>query len=170
MLIKPLYLFCRASNSAANSLSMIDPYLIRIIRTISVGSNPTDLLIDENSIYVTNAGSNSISQINIHSLIMENEAGAGYGSHKLVRGLMDNLYISNRNSNDISVIPLSTNITIQRFEVESLPQDMAVDRERRKLYVANSGSNSVSVIDLVSSKLIINIPVGKRPYGLALVE
>ncbi len=157
-------------NSASNNLSVIDPFLIEVIRTIRVGSNPTDLLVDRDKILVANAGSSNIYQISIHSLIVEKETNTGYGSHKLARDLLENIYTSNLNSNDVSVIPLSTNIIIQRITVEELPQKMTVDRDRRKLYVANGGSNSVSAIDLIRKKLIDSIPVGTRPYGLALVE
>ncbi|MDY6967579.1 MAG: YncE family protein [Spirochaetota bacterium] len=157
-------------NSASNNLSVIDPSIFKVIKTVTLGSNPTDLLVDENRILIANAGSNRIYQINIHSLIVEKEMSAGLGSHRLISGLMDNIYSSNRNSNDISIIPSSTNIEIQRIAVHDIPQGMALDRERRKLYVANEGSNNVSVIDLIKEKMIVSIPVGNKPYGLALVK
>ncbi|MDY6933988.1 MAG: YncE family protein [Spirochaetota bacterium] len=158
------------ANSVSNNLSVIDTYYNEVVDTIGVGSNPTDLMIDQNKLFVANAGSSNIFQISVTSLRIEKETIASYGSHKLVMGLMGNIYISNMKSNDISIIPSSTNIIIQNIAVGDQPQKMIVDQKRRKLYVANGGSDTVSVIDLVISKLVVSIPVGKRPYGLALVE
>ncbi|MDY6845189.1 MAG: YncE family protein, partial [Thermodesulfobacteriota bacterium] len=135
-----------------------------------VGSNPTDVMIYDEHIFVANAGSNNIYQISIKSFGIEKEITAGFGSHRVALGLMNRIYVANRNSNDISIIPSSMSMAIQRIAVGDLPQEMVIDRERRKLYVANEGTNTVSVIDLVREKLIGSIPVGKQPYGLALIE
>jgi len=137
---------------------------------VGAGSNPTDLVIRQDKIFIVNSGSSTVCQINIRSYRIEKEIASGLDPFNLVGGLMNRIYVANRNSNDISVIPFSMNMAIQRIAVEDFPQGMAVDRERRKLYVANGGANTVSVIGLVREKLIGSIPVGKRPYGLALIE
>lgn len=157
-------------NSASNNLSVIDPFLEKVIYTVGVGSNPTDLIVARDKIYVVNAGAGTIYQINPRSFMVKKEITAGFEPHKLVGGLMDWIYVANRNSNDISFIPPSMNMATQRIAVKNLPQEMVVDRERRKLYVANGGSDTISIIDLVREKLIGSIPVGKNPYGLALIE
>jgi len=43
-----------------------------------------------------------------------------------------------------------------------------LDAEGKRAYTANVRSNDVSVIDLVSRKLIATVPVGRRPYAVAL--
>jgi len=40
--------------------------------------------------------------------------------------------------------------------------------EGRKLYVVNRGSDSVSVVDKTTSREEKVIPVGKKPYGIAM--
>lgn len=156
-------------NSTSNNFSVIDPWG-EIINNVGVGSNPTDIKFYRDKIFVVNAGSGIIYQINARSLRVEKEMTGGYGPHKLVGGFKNRIYVANRNSNDISVIPFSMNMAIKSIAVEDLPQGMAIDRERSKLYVANGGADTVSVIDLVREKLISGIPVGKRPYGVALIE
>lgn len=158
------------ANSSSNSISVGDPFIMEVLRTVRMGSKPTDLLILRDRLFIANEGANTVYQVSISSFRVEKEISAGYGSHKLAMGMSETLFSSNINSNDVSVIPVSTNIVIQRIAVENKPQEMIVDRNRRKLYVANSGSNTVSVIDLVRQKLILSIPVGTAPYGLALVE
>jgi len=50
------------------------------------------------------------------------------------------------------------------------PRALILDPEGRKIYVVNSGSNTVSVIDKTTKKEERTIPVGKRPYGIAILR
>ena len=43
-----------------------------------------------------------------------------------------------------------------------------VSPDGRRIYVANGHANSVSVIDAASETLTATIPVGKRPWGIAI--
>jgi YVTN family beta-propeller protein len=48
------------------------------------------------------------------------------------------------------------------------PRAFALDPEGRKIYVVNRGENSVMVIDKTTKQREIVIPVGEKPYGLAI--
>jgi YVTN family beta-propeller protein len=52
--------------------------------------------------------------------------------------------------------------------VGNSPRALISDPEGRKLYVVNRGSDTVSVIDKTTKREEQVIPVGKRPYGLAM--
>jgi YVTN family beta-propeller protein len=45
---------------------------------------------------------------------------------------------------------------------------MAITPDGSKLYVANGRSNSVSVIDTGTDKVLREIPVGERPWGVVI--
>jgi YVTN family beta-propeller protein len=48
------------------------------------------------------------------------------------------------------------------------PWNMAITPDGARLYVANGRSNSVSVIDTQSNRRVTDIPVGERPWGVAM--
>ena len=52
--------------------------------------------------------------------------------------------------------------------VGNSPRALISDPEGRKLYVVNRGSETISVIDKTTKREEQVIPVGKRPYGLAM--
>ena len=56
------------------------------------------------------------------------------------------------------------------MSVRDFPLNMGVDTLRRKLYVVNKLSDKVSVIGLASKRVKGAIEVGKKPYGIAVVE
>jgi len=58
---------------------------------------------------------------------------------------------------------------VGRVPVGSLPRSLMLDPEARKLYVVNRGSDSVSVIDKTTRKEEKVIPVGRKPYGIAMI-
>jgi YVTN family beta-propeller protein len=45
-----------------------------------------------------------------------------------------------------------------------------VSRDGTLVYTANGGSNDVSVIDARTLRVIATIPVGERPWGVALTR
>jgi YVTN family beta-propeller protein len=58
-------------------------------------------------------------------------------------------YVTNQNSNTISVLDTSDNALVHTIPVEAIPNGLAFSADRDALYVANLGLNSadVSVID-----------------------
>jgi YVTN family beta-propeller protein len=69
-----------------------------------------------------------------------------------------NAYITNANSNNVSVINTATNTVIATIPVGSGPLGVAVTPDRSKVYVANS-DNTVSVINTATNSVTIAIPV-----------
>jgi len=53
--------------------------------------------------------------------------------------------------------------------VGTAPRSLMLDPEARKLYIVNRGSHNVSVIDKTTRKEEKVIPVGKKPYGIAII-
>ncbi|MFL6391724.1 MAG: YncE family protein [Nitrososphaeraceae archaeon] len=68
-------------------------------------------------------------------------------------------YVTNTNSNTVSVIDGSTNTVIKEIHVGSHPRGIAFDSDNGNLYVANEGSYTVSVIDGSTNTVIDTIPV-----------
>ncbi len=84
------------------------------------------------------------------------------------------IYVSNEDSNNVSVINRQTGKIAATVMVGKKPRGMAtsVKGERLKVYVANSGSNSISVIDPTTNKIENEIPIrfGRQPEAIAVAE
>ena len=50
------------------------------------------------------------------------------------------------------------------------PFGVTIDDAGARAYTANVGSDDVSVIDLAARREIARVPVGKRPYAIALAQ
>ena len=84
------------------------------------------------------------------------------------QSLAQNAYITNYNSNNVSVIDTATSAVTATITVGSHPYGVAVTPDGSKIYVANVGSNSVSVIDTATNTVTATIAVGIGPLGVAV--
>ncbi len=95
-------------------------------------------------LYVANYGSNSVSVINTatsSSSVISNVPGANGVAFNPDLGYV---YVSNRDTNQVTLIRVSDNLIMGTIDVGSQPNGLAYHNGR--LYVANYGSDSISVI------------------------
>jgi YVTN family beta-propeller protein len=72
--------------------------------------------------------------------------------------------------NRVTVFDTALNVEIGGFSVGRSPNRIALDPDRDKLYVVNREGNSVTVVDRLSRRVEKTIPVGKRPYAIAIIR
>lgn len=81
------------------------------------------------------------------------------------------IYVTNEDSNNVSVINKQTGAVVATIMVGERPRGIAtvMKGERSRIYVANSGSDSISVIDPTTNMVENEIPIkfGKKPEGIA---
>lgn len=78
-------------------------------------------------------------------------------------------YITNTDSNTISVVDLQTTEEVKQVEIGDSPRGaMAIDKKRGLGYVSNCAGDTVSVIDLNSDKEYGRIRVGLAPRGVEI--
>ncbi|WP_440956043.1 PKD domain-containing protein [Methanosarcina sp. Mfa9] len=80
------------------------------------------------------------------------------------------LYITNSESNNVSVINTSTDNITATVPVGTCPWGVAVTPDGKKVYVVNHRSDNVSVIDTATNKVIATVPVGSYPWGVAISQ
>ncbi len=78
------------------------------------------------------------------------------------------VYITNRDSNTLSVIDTIKDIVTATVKVGSTPWGVAVNPEGTLVYVANRGNKSVSVIDTIKNTVTTSVPVENEPIGVAV--
>ncbi|MGB9941312.1 PKD domain-containing protein [Methanosarcina sp.] len=77
-------------------------------------------------------------------------------------------YITNEESNNISVIDTSTDKVTATISVGSNPMGAGINPDGTKVYVVNARSNDVSIIDTATNTVIATVPVGSSPQGVAV--
>lgn len=124
------------------------PCYPRLKGAIAVQDQPMGIaLVDyggQTYLYVANYGSNSVSVINTiggGSSVISNVPGA---NGVAFNPDLDYVYVSNRDTNKVTLIRVSDNLIMGTINVGSLPNGLAYYNGR--LYVANYGSDTISVI------------------------
>lgn len=77
-------------------------------------------------------------------------------------------YVSNLESDDVTVIDLSRNEVVATVPVGKAPRRIALSPDAKTLYAANEGSNTISIIATDSNKVKTSLAVGKAPNSLAV--
>ena len=72
-----------------------------------------------------------------------------------------NIYVTNSNSNTVSVIDSSTNTVVSTINVGNGPSGIAYNPQNHNIYVTNSNSNTVSVID--TPQILLYLQLGLEP-------
>ena len=77
-------------------------------------------------------------------------------------------YITNRSTNDVSIIDTASNTVSATIPVGSVPIGVAVDVTGSLVYVTNFSSNDVSVVETAGNSIVATIPVGANPEYVAI--
>lgn len=89
-----------------------------------------------------------------------------------VNATTNRIYVTNQNSNNVSVIDGNTNAVLATVPVGSGPVGVDVNPTINRVYVANfgTGANSVSVIDGATNAVIATLPVAAGPPALLAIN
>lgn len=157
--------------------------------TLNVQWSPIALTVDypRARVYIANYSYDNLSLIDIIKVIGGNKSGAVSEMSNVGTSLtgvladpdIDRLYFLKESSGEILMVrpfseassSLKTSIApvIGSISVGSQPRSFLMDSEGRKIYVVNRGADSVSVVDKTTKREEKVIPVGRRPYGIAMV-
>lgn len=156
--------------------------------TLGVQWSPIALFVDypRGKVYVANYAYDNLSLIDILQVIGGNKSGAVSEMSNVGASLngilsdpdIDRLYLLKESSGEILMVrpfseasgALKTSLApaIGSISVGSQPRSFLMDPEGRKIYVVNRGSDNVSVVDKTTKREERVIPVGRKPYGIAM--
>ena len=155
------------TNQEADKVDIIDLKNQKITSQILVGKKPAGIIVDpsNNTIYISNPGSNNVSQINLKTLdkkfLFAGKSPMGIQIDKTEKIL----FVSNWFENQISVVNTLTNEIISKIKVGKFPAGMYLT-DSNLLFVAIKGENKITVINSKSYEVVKKINVGKAPYGV----
>ncbi len=185
------YLNVYVANRNSNDVSVLRMDLrrdrIEEIGRIAVEWTPVSLAVDPRRglLYVANHGSDRLSVIDLLEVVEGDLAGAvttvgGVGMS--ITGIavdsgLDRVYLLRESPGEVMAIrppsggegSSSMPVTVGTITIGGAPRAVALDPEERKLYIVDRERASVHVVDKAAGKVERVVPVGRRPYGVALL-
>ncbi len=163
------------TNTRVGSASAIDlrSGSVRTIETpLDPGAHLREVVVDEeaNTIYMSSFGEDGAIWVidGATNEIVAVVRGVGDGSSGMALDRAANaLYVTNLNSNDISVLDLSSRQVVRRFSAGGdRPTNAAFDPATNRLFVANQNSADLTVLDVRTGELLKSIPTGAGALGV----
>lgn len=145
----------------------------RLLALLDVGKTPLHLALkpDGGEIFVSNFGSNSVSEIDdTTDEVSSTHLLGAQPAWSLVSPDNSLLYVSSFGGSSVAIYDIQHGAFLQTVQVGSQPEAMAFTPNARYLLVVDSGSADVAVIrrDPNSHLLLTMVPVGRQPRQMAV--
>ncbi len=163
------------ANQGSNTVTLIDTFSNRPVGTVQVDSGPVHISIDPNPnadrAFVASSTSAFMTVLSASSGQVLRRLSVGPG---VVASLPDEfsnrVFLVKASQNRVVLFDLALNVEIGGFQTGRHPHRIVRDHDRDKLYVVNREGDSVTVADRLSRRIEATIPVGKRPFAIAVVR
>ena len=163
------------ANQGSNTVTLIDTFSNRVVTATPVDPGPVHIAVDENTglgrAFVASPLSTFISVIDSSTGQVVRRLNVGPG---VVASLPDRtpnrLFLVKEQQNRVALFDMNLNVELGSVQMGGKPFRIALDPTRDKLYVVNREGGSVTMLDRVSRRVERTIPVGKRPYGVAILR
>jgi PQQ-dependent catabolism-associated beta-propeller protein len=161
-----------AANEDAGTASAYDLRTGRAVATLVVGIEPEGVAAspDGRWVYVTAETSNSVSVIDtrtdsvVSSFLVDVRPRAVAFSTDGSRA-----WVTNEIGGTLTVVDANRHVVLDNLELEGgTGKPVGVVASGRFVYVANGAANVVSVVDARTLRVVARIPVGRRPWGIAI--
>ncbi len=163
------------ANQGSNTVTLVDTFSNRPVGTAQVDPGPVHISIDPNPnadrAFVASSTSAFMTVLSASSGQVLRRLSVGPG---VVASLPDEfsnrLFLVKASQNRVVLFDLALNVEIGGFQTGRSPYRIVRDHDRDKLYVVNREGDSVTVADRLSRRIEGTIPVGKRPFAIAVVR
>ena len=164
------------ANEDAAMASVVDLTSGKVVARIKVGREPEGVRVspDGRWVLVTNESDNSISIIDTKTLKVVRNVTVGKRPRDVAFTPDSRMaYVSGEFDGSVYRIAVPDGVPAERilqFRKGALPMSVILDPKRERLYVSTGRGGTVAVVSLEGNeaKLVKEIPVGKRPWGMAL--
>ena len=158
-------------NLLSHTVTALRPYEpLAQPHAIYTGQQPEGncLSLDEQSLYITNRKSNTITQVDVGSLHVIRHAPTGIDPTRVVPTVDGRLLVTNYGEHSIGVYDALLN-QVASIKVDTYPIAVGADVRTGRAY-ATLKNGTVAVIDMNSLKVERYFPVREEPDGVAIIE
>jgi YVTN family beta-propeller protein len=160
------------ADSASHTVSVIDTRRNEVTATIPVEFQPAWITLDPQGAraIVTHTASPQLAIISLTTFQVTRTVSVGIAASAIPDRAGGRFFVAIAPENRVALFDVNLNAELESVEVGASPHRLALDIDRGKLYAVNRGSDSVTVVDRTSRRVKAIIPVGKRPYAIAIVQ
>lgn len=157
------------TNSYSDSISFFDKNTFKEKKNAKIGPSPNDLIIYKKKVYTICGESNSIVVYDLLEDKTSYEIATGSWPHSIDCNIEKGIaYITNFESNDITVINMDNNNVLTKIEASEYPTKVLLSKNKEFIYVCESylGHDKSGFLDVISTKTlksIKRIEVGSSP-------
>jgi PQQ-dependent catabolism-associated beta-propeller protein len=164
------------SNEDSAQATVLDTTSGAIVATIPVGHEPEGVRVAPNGkwVIVTSETDSTISIIDTTSLKVLKAASVGMRPRDLAFAPdSKTAYVSGEGDASLSRVPIPAGEPVTRvlqLRKEARPMGVVFDAAHKRIYVSTGRGGTIAVVqqDGAGEKLVKEIPVGARPWGIAL--
>lgn len=162
-----------ASNEDSGSASAIDVQTGAVVGSVSVGAEPEGVRVSPNGAWVavTSETNNTVSLIDTRTLKVVHTFTVGKRPRDVVFTPDGRTaYVPGEFDASIYKITMPSGPVVKLLQLrrEDRPASLLLDARRGRLYAATGRGGTVAVIGLKGPKLLGEVAVGPRPWGIAL--
>jgi YVTN family beta-propeller protein len=158
------------ANTGDGTVSVFDPRLATVARTITVGDRPVALVTGVTRLYVANAGGGTVSVIDtMTDAVLATIPVGSFPFGLALDARADRLYVANFFDDTVSVIDTNTLSVVSTIPVARRPRSLALNAKKRRLFVAGFEDGRLQVIDTRTGIVTQEAPSGgQNPVDLML--
>jgi YVTN family beta-propeller protein len=171
------------SNEDAASLSVLNVGTGALEATVHVGTEPEGVRVSPNGkwVIVTNETGNSVTVIDAKTLAVHHTMSVGQRPRDVAfTADSATIYVSGELDSSVSRASVPNGESVEKLvqlRADDRPMGIVLDAKHNRVFVSTGRGGAVAVISLGNSsahspsggaKLVKEIPVGKRPWGIAL--
>lgn len=166
------------ANEDVGLMSVVDVDAGKVIARVKVGLEPEGVALTPNGrwVLVTNESDSSVSVIDTSTLKVQRTVPVGKRPRDMAFGSNGNIaYVSGEMDASLYRMSVTGDDPVQRLlqlRPEARPMAVVIDAARNRLYLSTGRGGTVAVVDMKeaprAATLIKEIPVGARPWGIAL--
>ena len=153
----------------SQSVLLLDPISLAVVRKTATGSAPQGLLAVANQLYVAESGDHTVSVLDLSGGGALGRLAVGFSPRRMAEA-GNFIYVSNYDSGTLSVLEPGQLGVIREIHGLGRPLEMASDRLQHRLYIADEEAAALAVIDVNSNQLVGRIALGARPSGMAIIQ
>lgn len=169
------------TSEVASLVSVIDTASGKVVKNVKVGKRPRRMAItpDGKELWVTNELDASVSIVStadpgVVATVRFEVKGARAEDITPVGIVMakdgKRAYVGLGKANHVAFVDVASRKVTNLVLVGKRAWNVTLNRAESQLWVVNGLSDDVTVVDVAGAKAIKSIPVGRVPYGVAIVE
>jgi len=155
------------SNSASNTISVVDTRSNTVVATARVGAGPSGPSVNHKlgKIYVASATDNTVSVVDQRTRVVKTIPVGRTPASTYVSERTGLVYVNNVADKTVSVIDSATDVVVKTLPVGAGNESNFITGSGvfRRAYVPNALDNTLTIIDGDAVAVVKTVPVGARP-------